>query len=311
MVGFGTQYNAYRGIFVGTFYISIKGFQVKFQLSEVSWMKLCLLQFYRHQGLQTTMIEQKVCFIRRCANIQFILLIHEYKILSQFKDKLLHVFRVLPKDISSDVFSYMEDTEQQAHVVESISNHEVRALIDDLFLDDTVDFLEEMPANVVKRILANTDADTRAMINKILQYPDDSAGSLMTTEYLNLKADMTVSEAFVRIRRIGEDKETINTLYVTDKDRHLIGVLSIRNLLLADPDDETSVISHIGRADFARLVADGVVAGGMIPKIENSLAAVEAGVARVIIPRADALVQTLLQDDETCDPGFKTGTIIS
>ena len=81
--------------------------------------------------------------------------------------------------------------------------------------------------------------------------------------------------------------------------------------VLADPDDETSVISHIGRADFARLVADGVVAGGMIPKIENSLAAVEAGVARVIITRADALVQTLLQDDETCDPGFKTGTIIS
>jgi len=152
-------------------------------------------------------------------------------------DKLIPlVYRILPKDMAADVFVEM-DNDQQEMLIAGFSDQELKEVLDELYVDDAVDIIEEMPASVVKRMLKQTDPEMRRHINEILKYPDDSAGSLMTTEYLSLKADMTVSEAFVRIRRIGEDKETINILYVTDKDRHLIGVLSIRNLLLADPDD--------------------------------------------------------------------------
>ena len=158
-------------------------------------------------------------------------------IFEDIPDKLIPlVYRILPKDMAAEVFVEM-DNDQQEMLIAGFSDQELKEVLDDLYVDDAVDIIEEMPASVVKRILKQTDPETRRQINEILKYPDDSAGSLMTIEYLSLKADMTVSEAFVRIRRIGEDKETINVLYVTDKDRHLIGVLSIRNLLLADPDD--------------------------------------------------------------------------
>ena len=158
-------------------------------------------------------------------------------IFEDIPDKLIPlVYRILPKDMAADVFVEM-DNDQQEMLIAGFSDQELKEVLDELYVDDAVDIIEEMPASVVKRMLKQTDPEMRRHINEILKYPDDSAGSLMTTEYLNLKADMTVSEAFVRIRRIGEDKETINILYVTDKDRHLIGVLSIRNLLLADPDD--------------------------------------------------------------------------
>ena len=158
-------------------------------------------------------------------------------IFEDIPDKLIPlVYRILPKDMAAEVFVEM-DNDQQEMLIAGFSDQELKEVLDELYVDDAVDIIEEMPASVVKRMLKQADPETRRQINEILKYPDDSAGSLMTIEYLSLKADMTVSEAFVRIRRIGEDKETINVLYVTDKDRRLIGVLSIRNLLLADPDD--------------------------------------------------------------------------
>ncbi|MBP3372020.1 MAG: magnesium transporter [Clostridia bacterium] len=151
-------------------------------------------------------------------------------------DKMLLVFRILPKDISADVFSYMEDTEQQAHVVESISNHEVRALIDDLFLDDTVDFLEEMPANVVTKVLRNTNETTRKLINQFLKYPDNSAGSLMTIEFIQFRLGWTVRRAMDHLRANATDSEMISTCFVVDERRHLQGIVELRQLILAEDD---------------------------------------------------------------------------
>ncbi len=149
-------------------------------------------------------------------------------------DSLL-VFRLLPKEKAAEVFSYME-TDAQKHIVESITDRELSGILDDLFLDDTVDFIEEMPANVVKRVLANTDRQTRALINRFLQYEEDSAGSLMTIEFVGLKREMTVAAAFDTIRRTGPDKETIYTCYVMDENRKLEGIVSVKTLLLSRMD---------------------------------------------------------------------------
>lgn len=146
------------------------------------------------------------------------------------------VFRMLPKDMAADVFAYLSrDTRQQ--IVEKITDREIGAIIDDLFLDDAVDFIEEMPANVVRRVLANIQADTRDLINQFLKYPEDSAGSIMTIEYVELKANLTVREAFEHIRATGVDKETLYTCYVIDKDRRLLGTVSARTLLLTEVDN--------------------------------------------------------------------------
>ena len=151
------------------------------------------------------------------------------------KDQLLHVFRVLPKDISSDVFSYMEP-EQKQLLIESIGDQEISALIDDMFLDDAVDFLEELPASVVKRVLQSTPLEKRNLINQFLRYPEYSAGSLMTIEYLEFREGDTVREAMDIIKKVGLDKETIYTLYIIDKARHLIGTLALRKMILASED---------------------------------------------------------------------------
>ena len=139
----------------------------------------------------------------------------------------LRIFRLLPKDISSDVFSYMTSDQQQL-IAESATNTELRELVDDMYLDDTVDFLEEMPANVVKKVLQNADENTRAIINQVLRYPENSAGSLMTIEYVDLRVHFTVRDALDYIRRTGIDKETIYTCYVIDDARHLVGQVSLR-----------------------------------------------------------------------------------
>ena len=163
-------------------------------------------------------------------------------------DDIVRVFRLLPKELAAETFSYMEPDMQQ-NIVEAITDRELSGIIDELFLDDTVDFIDEMPANVVKRVLKNTDADTRKLINHLLQYKDDSAGSVMTVEFVDLKKEMTVQEAFEHIRKTGVDKETIYTCYVTNKNRKLQGVLSVKDLLLASYDDivgdimDTNVIS--------------------------------------------------------------------
>ena len=146
------------------------------------------------------------------------------------------VFRLLPKEQAAEVFVEL-DSDQQEMLIQGFSNTELKEVLDELYLDDTVDIVEEMPANVVKRILRHSDPETRKSINEILKYPDDSTGSIMTTEFVDLKATMTVEDALKRIRRTGPDKETINICYVIDDQRHLLGLLSIRTLLLAEDDD--------------------------------------------------------------------------
>jgi len=146
--------------------------------------------------------------------------------------KVIKLFRMLPKDISSDVFSYMNSDQQQL-IAESATNAELKALVDDMFLDDTVDFLEEMPANVVKKVLANADENTRKLINQFLNYPENSAGSLMTIEYVDLRDYFTVRKAMDYIRRTGIDKETVYTCYVIDEQRKLVGHVSLRKLIIA------------------------------------------------------------------------------
>ena len=146
------------------------------------------------------------------------------------------VFRLLPKELAAEVFVELESDSQEL-LITGFSNTELKEVLDELYLDDTVDIVEEMPANVVTRILKHTDPETRKSINEILKYPEDSAGSIMTTEFVDLKENMTVAEALKRIRRTAPDKETINVCYVIDERRHLIGYLSIRRLLLAEEDD--------------------------------------------------------------------------
>ena len=164
-------------------------------------------------------------------------------------DQQVVVFRLLPKDVAADVFTYLEDSEDQEKIINALSDKELREVLDELYLDDTVDIVEEMPANMVKRILKHSDPDMRKSINEILKYPEDSTGSIMTTEYVDLKATMTVGDALKRIRRTGPDKETINICYVIDEGRHLLGYLSIRTILLSEEDDvvgdimDTHVIS--------------------------------------------------------------------
>ena len=156
------------------------------------------------------------------------------------------VFRLLPKEQAAEVFVELDSDEQEL-LIQGFSNTELKEVLDELYLDDTVDIVEEMPANVVKRILMHSDPDVRKNINEILKYPEDSAGSIMTTEFVDLKQDMTVSDALKRIRRTGPDKETINVCYVIDVNRHLIGLLSIRTLLLAEEDD---IIGDIMEQNF-------------------------------------------------------------
>lgn len=151
------------------------------------------------------------------------------------KKDLPLVYRILPKELAAEVFSYME-TDMQQHLIESFSDTELRDVMDELFMDDAVDLIDEMPASVAKRILKQTDAQTRKMINKLLAYPDDSAGSIMTTEYIDLKKYMTVEEAFDRIRKLGVETESIYTCFVTGKSRKLLGVISVKDLLLNSKD---------------------------------------------------------------------------
>ena len=146
--------------------------------------------------------------------------------------RVIKLFRMLPKDISSDVFSYMNSDQQQL-IAESATNAELKALVDDMFLDDTVDFLEEMPANVVKKVLSNADENTRKLINQFLNYPENSAGTLMTIEYVDLRDYFTVRKAMDYIRRTGIDKETVYTCYVIDEQRRLVGQVSLRKLIIA------------------------------------------------------------------------------
>ena len=161
------------------------------------------------------------------------------------------MFRLLPKELAAETFVEME-SEAQELLIRGFSDNELKEVLDELYVDDAADIVEEMPANVVKRILKAVDPEMRHSINQILRYPENSAGSIMTTEYVSLRSQMTVEEAILRIRRQGVDKETIYTCYVTAKDRRLIGVVTVKDLLLAEDDEMT--IEEIMQQNMADLI---------------------------------------------------------
>lgn len=173
------------------------------------------------------------------------------------------VFRLLPKELAAETFAYMEGDAQEL-LIQGFTDKELDEVMEEMFLDDAVDMIEEMPANVVKKILRHVDADTRKMINQVLNYPKDSAGSIMTMEYVDLKRRMTVEQAFERIRATALDSETVYTCYVTDSRRKLEGVITVRELLMAPKDAvlmdimETNVkfvTTHTDQEEAARLLS--------------------------------------------------------
>ena len=178
-------------------------------------------------------------------------------------DKQPLLFRLLPKELAAESFVEMESEEQES-LIRGISDKELRQVMDELYVDDAVDIVEEMPANVVQRILAQADPEMRKEINEILQYPEDSAGSVMTTEYVKLTPDMTVGDAILRIRRTGVDKETIYTCYVL-QNRLLVGTVSVKSLLLAPSDLQTidsimdtnliTVSTHTDQEEVAQMMS--------------------------------------------------------
>ncbi len=182
------------------------------------------------------------------------------EILEEFPDnQRLLFFRLLSKENAAETFVEL-DPDTQEELIHGISDSELREVLDEIYIDDAVDIIEEMPATLVKRILKNTDSETRKSINALLKYPDDSAGSLMTPEFVDLKKGMTVEDAFKRIRRTGVDKETIYTCYITDSSRHLIGVTTVKELLLHDYEDtidefmETNII-YVNTLDDQEIAA--------------------------------------------------------
>lgn len=175
-------------------------------------------------------------------------------------EKLPLVYRILPKELAAEVFVNMESDAQEL-LIRAFSDNELREVLDELYVDDAVDIIEEMPATVVKRILQHTDPEVRKSINEILQYPEDSAGSLMTIEYVDLKKYMTVDDAFTRIRRTGVDKETIYICYVTDENRKLLGIVTVKDLLLSEKSQkifeimDTNIIA-VNTLEDKEVVAD-------------------------------------------------------
>ena len=159
------------------------------------------------------------------------------------EEALVKVFRILPKDLAADVFSYLEFDSQEM-IITSLSDREAANVIDNLMADDAADLLEEMPANVVDKLLENAKPDTRRAVNQLLRYPEDSAGSIMTVEYVAFKENMTVAQAIERIRHVGLDKETINICYVLDSKRRLVGTVALRYLLLSQDDEIIEDIMH-------------------------------------------------------------------
>ena len=149
------------------------------------------------------------------------------------KDQCLKLFRILPKDLAAETFSYLS-SEKQQEIVENITDEEIKHIINEMFIDDTVDFIEEMPANIVDKILQNTSPDTRKLINQFLKYPENSAGSVMTVEYVSLKSDMNIGQALNHIKKVGINNETIDICYVIDNQRKLVGFISLKSLIFLD-----------------------------------------------------------------------------
>ena len=190
------------------------------------------------KALQKMLEEKKYAALR-----DILLVMYPNDIAELFRDveddKIPLLFRLLPKELAAETFVEMESEDQEL-LIRSFSDNELKEIVDELYVDDAADLVEEMPANVVKRILKSADPEMRRSINQILRYPENSAGSLMTTEYVSLRPEMTVEEAILRIRRQGIDKETIYTCYVTARDRTLLGLVTVKDLLL-EQDDERKI----------------------------------------------------------------------
>mgnify|MGYP001035106991 CR=1 FL=1 len=213
--------------------------------------------------------------------------------------KLLKIFRLLPKDKAADVFSYMSP-ENQKIIIEAITDKELATIVNDLYLDDTVDLLEELPANVVKKVLKNTDGATRKIINQFLNYPEDSAGSVMTIEYVDLKKNLTIKDAIDRIRKTVDAKETFDICYVTDSHRILEGTVSFRDILLANDNQKIEDIMD-KNIIFAHTTDDKEIVSNMFMKYDcSSLAVVDNEKRLVGIITVDDVVD-IIQDENTED----------
>ncbi|MCQ2497978.1 MAG: magnesium transporter [Lachnospiraceae bacterium] len=189
-----------------------------------------LLETKQYTSLRQTMAEMNEADIAYC--------------MDKLEDEdMLKIFRIMPKDMAADVFSYLEVDSQQ-YIISRLSEKDAASIIDNLMADDATDLLEEMPASIVKRILSKASAETRRDINHLLRYPEDSAGSIMTVEYIDLKESMTVEDAITRIRTQGVDSETINICYVTDANRKLLGTVALRYLLISPTDAIIGEIMH-------------------------------------------------------------------
>lgn len=195
------------------------------------------------------------------------------------KEEAVITYRLLPKELATEVFAHLEGDNREA-LITAFSDKELEEVVADLFIDDAVDLIEEMPANVVKRILKHTSPEDRKIINEILNYPKDSAGSIMTTEFVTLRRDMTVEESFDKIRKTGVDKETIYTCYVTDDTNKLLGTVSVKDLLLSDysttiekimEDNPISVITTDDKEDVAKQFAHYDFIAMPVTDMENRL----------------------------------------
>ncbi len=214
-------------------------------------------------------------------------------------EKTVKIFRLLPKDVAAEVFAYIIPEKQQI-IVEALTDNEVSKIMNTLFVDDAVDFIEEMPANVVKRVLENVNAEKRKTINQILQYPEESAGSIMTTEYVDLKETSTVKEAFEHIREKGVNKETIYTCYVIRRDKKLVGVVTAKTLLLSNPNDKIEDIMDTNlvfayTTDDQEMIADTFKKYGFL-----SLPIVDKEERLVGIVTVDDIVQ-IIEEENTED----------
>ena len=170
-------------------------------------------------------------------------------LLEQLPEKeMVMAFRLIGKEEAAETFSYMEPRQQQI-LVEALTERELKEVLDEMFLDDAADVLEEMPANVVERILSTTDAETRRQLNQLLSYPEDSVGSIMTVEYVDLKPEMTVKEALTKIRRVGIDSETIYTCYVI-RNKKLLGIVTAKSLMISD---EAAVIGDLMETNIIKV----------------------------------------------------------
>ena len=234
-------------------------------------------------------------------------------------EKLVLVFRLLPRELAAEVFTYLEDSEDQERLINALSDRELREFLDELYLDDTVDIIEDMPANVVSRILRNTDASTRNQINQLLNYPKDSAGSLMTTEFVYLHPQATVEESFARIRKVGLDKETVYTCYVTEH-RVLVGVVTVKRLLLSPYETriedimESNVLSvntHEDKEDVAQMFSKYDLSALPVVDKENRLVGIITfdDAMDVLEEEATEDIEKMAAIVPTDKPYFQTGVI--